>query len=399
MTDTVASSALRSPDQRLVPPAGTHIPVLDGIRGVAVLLVMLCHFVSTGPDTFVGRLVVRVFDAGWSGVDLFFVLSGFLITGILYDTRGQRGYFRSFYARRVLRIFPLYYGFLIICFVILPHVHSFSPAMEKMAAHQAWLWAYASNLIMARQGHWLFEADWLRLGHFWTLAIEEQFYLVWPLVVFLLPRRPLILVCIACMVAALGIRTGLVLHGSRPITVGLLTFSRFDALSVGALAAVVVRGGCHGHDLLRSSRVVTMLLGTAILGVAIWRGQWDAADPVVQTVGFSMLNLFFAGVLLLVVAPHRDNDNPVRRLFSSAFLRWFGTYSYAMYVFHVTLVPVFDQVFPVKRLSPMLHSTYLAMTVYALAATAITALAAYASWHLYEKHFLKLKRHVAPSSA
>jgi peptidoglycan/LPS O-acetylase OafA/YrhL len=376
--------------------AGSHIPALDGVRGLAVLLVMVCHFVGTGlPDTFMGRLVVEVADAGWSGVDLFFVLSGFLITGILYDTRDQRRYFRNFYGRRVLRIFPLYYGLLIFCFVILPHLHSFSPAIDEMAAKQGWLWTYTSNLIMARRGRWLFEADWLRLGHFWTLAIEEQFYLVWPLVVFLLPRRALIGACIACMVAALGIRTWLVLHGSGPITVNVLTFSRFDALAVGALAAIVVRGDWHG--LFRSIRVVTLLLGTTILGLAIWRGQWDTADPVVQTVGFSMLSLFCAGLVILAMQPRHDNR--VALLFSSPVLRWFGTYSYAMYVFHVPLGPLFDQVFSVRQLSAVLHSPYLGMAVYVLVATAITATVAYASWHVYEKHFLKLKRRFAPVSA
>src|SRR5215216_5117511 len=109
------------------PPRG-HIPALDGIRGIAILMVMLCHFTNRGlPNTIVGKIVRRSFEAGWSGVDLFFVLSGFLITGILFDSKPQAHYFRNFYVRRTLRIFPLYYGFLIALFWILPHVHPFTP--------------------------------------------------------------------------------------------------------------------------------------------------------------------------------------------------------------------------------------------------------------------------------
>jgi peptidoglycan/LPS O-acetylase OafA/YrhL len=373
-----------------MPGPGGHLPALDGVRGVAVLAVMLCHFMGTElPDTTWGRLTTHVFDAGWSGVDLFFVLSGFLITGILYDAKGAPHYFRNFYARRILRIFPLYYGVLIAAFWILPHLHPYTPAIERMAARQGWLWGYGANILMARVGHWVFDKDWLQLGHFWSLAIEEQFYLMWPLMVFLLSRRALMRVCVGCMATAFIIRTTLVLHHAPAITAGVLTVCRFDALAVGALAVLIVRDPPAG--LYRFLRAATPVLGLAIGTLALARGRWSAEDPWVETIGFSLLAPFFAGVLLLALEP-RDG-NRLGRGFSHPVLRWFGGYSYAMYVFHVLLMPLFERAAPVAMLTARLHSAYLGVAVYIGFAIAATALTAFASWHLYEKHFLKLKRH------
>ena len=393
MTTMQLDAQTPAPAGEAMPAPGSHIPALDGIRGLAVLMVMLCHFTSTGlPDTFAGRFVHRITMAGWSGVDLFFVLSGFLITGILYDAKNEPHYFRSFYARRFLRIFPLYYGFLILFFWVLPLVHPFTPAMQHMAARQGWLWGYSSNFIMAWEGHWLYVVDWMDVGHFWTLAIEEQFYLVWPLAVFLLSRKALIRVCVACMATALVIRTGLVMHGARPITVGMLTFCRFDALAVGALAALLLRGRPSG--LFGPARLITGLSGVGMFTLALWRREWNATDPFVQAFGFSMLGLFCAGVLILLMRPHEDNE--LARRLSHPVFRWFGTYSYAMYVFHVALVPLFQRVFPVAKIGTSLNSTYLAVGAHVVFSVAATSLAAYLSWHLYEKHFLKLKRHFSP---
>jgi peptidoglycan/LPS O-acetylase OafA/YrhL len=393
MTTMALHGQTAPPPAHVLPAPGTHIPALDGIRGLAVLMVMVCHFTSTGlPDTFAGKFVHRITGAGCSGVDLFFVLSGFLITGILYDAKNESHYFRAFYARRFLRIFPLYYGFLIVFFWVLPLVHPFTPAMQHMAARQGWLWAYSSNFIMAWEGHWLFVVDWMDVGHFWTLAVEEQFYLVWPLAVFLLSRRALIRVCVACMVAALVIRTGLVMHGARPITVGLLTFSRFDALAVGGLAALLLRGRPVG--LFGAARRITALSGVGMFILSLWRRGWNASDPFVQAFGYSMLALFCAGILILVMRPHEDNT--LARRFSHPFLRWFGTYSYAMYVFHVALMPLYQRIFPLAKLSTALNSTYLGVGAYVVLSIAGTTSAAYLSWHLYEKHFLKLKKHFSP---
>jgi peptidoglycan/LPS O-acetylase OafA/YrhL len=385
VTRTPAATVRATEDAGI--PRG-HIPALDGIRGIAVLGVMLCHFTSVGlPNSVLGKLVRRPLEAGWSGVDLFFVLSGFLITGILYDAKTGPHYFRRFYLRRALRIFPLYFGFLIVFFGVLPHVVAFTPAMHQQEARQGWLWIYGTNLIMAREARWLFIADWMELAHFWTLAIEEQFYFVWPLVIFALSRRGAIRACLAVMAVAVVLRTVLVLRGAHPITVGMFTLCRADALAMGALAALLARGDARA--LFHWTRRATPALCAALLLLVGALKRWDAANPVVQSVGFTLLGLCLACALVRAIEPR--GPERYRRFLAHPILRWFGTYSYGMYVFHVALLPFFARLAPVPTLSARLGSPYLGVLAHVLVATSISCLIAYVSYHGYEKHFLRLK--------
>ena len=135
--------------------SGLHVPALDGIRGIAILLVMVHHFTIFGmgaPTTVLDKRVYKLFAAGWCGVDLFFVLSGFLITGILLDAKGGAHFFRNFYMRRFLRIFPLYYGFLFAFFVLLPLTFSLGDNFRSLLEQQGWYWSYLVNLPIAMEG-------------------------------------------------------------------------------------------------------------------------------------------------------------------------------------------------------------------------------------------------------
>ncbi len=194
----------RSPDGPI------HVPVLDGLRGLAILLVLLHHFANVyAPSAWTRNAWHRVVGSGWCGVDLFFVLSGFLITGILHDARRGPGYFRNFYMRRVLRIFPLYYGVLAALFLAYPLLAGSHQRFAALAEHQPWLWLYAQNFKVILSG------DWVPCGmnHFWSLAVEEQFYLFWPFVVFACRRRTLLHVSVALVVLALAVRIGLQTRG------------------------------------------------------------------------------------------------------------------------------------------------------------------------------------------
>jgi peptidoglycan/LPS O-acetylase OafA/YrhL len=180
------------------------IPALDGLRGIAIILVMLHHFTYYRPETGIDAVIAGVPLFGWVGVDLFFVLSGFLITGILLDSRGSTRYFTNFYARRTLRIFPLYYLVLFLALVALPQfpsVHTVLAGDIEMPPRWPY-WAYLTNFSVAERG---FVHGWVDVA--WSLAIEEQFYLVWPLVIWLCPQRLLPWLCTAIVIGEVFARS------------------------------------------------------------------------------------------------------------------------------------------------------------------------------------------------
>ena len=214
--------------------AHRSIPELDGVRGLAILLVLLFHF-GARPQG-VPRLLTGLFALGWTGVDLFFVLSGFLITGILIRTKECSNYFRSFYARRALRIFPLYVLTIVAYFYIaLPIAHHFGKWSSWDNSLGTWYWLHISNWQSS------FGNEVPLLTHYWSLAIEEQFYLLWPLVVFFLPNSKLPHICIMIIAVSFGLRCIFQVQlDLYPSLLCRLTPFRLDALAFGGLLATIV---------------------------------------------------------------------------------------------------------------------------------------------------------------
>jgi peptidoglycan/LPS O-acetylase OafA/YrhL len=370
-----------------------HLPALDGMRGVAVLLVIVYHFTSDHIKTSIDShsfhgILSQFANVGWCGVDLFFVLSGFLITGILCDAKGAPHYFSNFWMRRVLRILPLYYGFLVVLFVLVPLVHSFSPVVRHHLGEQLWAWAYGINFYYAMPSHVLI--DKFHLQHFWSLAIEEQFYLIWPFVIFFSKPRTALRISSICIGLALLLRVILVLDRCDPLTIWNLTPCRMDGLAVGGLCALAVRA-FKMESLSKAARLVIAFSGIGLVGVLIWRRTWSWDDPAMESVGISLISLFCGGVLLASINPSTGKN--LRWLFSCPILTTFGFYSYAIYVFHFPLQTEFNRWFSVRRLSLDFHSQSLGLAIYVLWSITISLFVALLSWRLYEKHFLKLKRH------
>jgi len=369
-----------------------RLPALDGIRGFAVLWVMLHHFLAgAAHHNPILNGIFAFARYGYWGVDIFFVLSGFLITGILLDTRGADNYFRSFYARRALRIFPLYYFALYLVFVLVPLFHPLSAQQSAMAKQQIWMWAYVGNIAMVVKNAPIFDAGGIKLLHFWSLAIEEQFYLVWPAVVLMFSRRGLVVICSALIVLATVSRITLDQIGIEQPMASFFTLSRLDGLALGAIAAVLARGA---GGLERWIRPAKWLGVSAVIALALallaMQMQWLEPLP-----GYCVPPLrlgVFVSVLVLAVG----SAGPARQALSSTWLRFLGKYSYALYVFHYMLIPVFDRLMPRERMTATFHSFVIGAAVRLAICIAVSIVAALLSWHLLEKHFLGMKRWFAP---
>ncbi len=324
--------AQRTFEQGLEP----HSPPLDGLRGVAVLLVLMydcLKLVNDGsPVTLLAR---KTASAGWIGVDLFFVLSGFLITGILLETRGRAGYWRSFIIRRSVRIFPLYYATLAVVFLVIPSAlwwtgswNSFS-RLAQVHEDQFYYWVYLQNWLFAARQSWPHERV---LNHFWSLAVEEQFYLVWPIVVAWFSRTSLVRLCFALCVTALGLRCLLIAQGADPVTTYVMTITRMDSLCLGALVAVGLRNErvyrrCVGWLPVLTAGTLALLVGIDVVWPVL---ESQAVGS--SSIGHTLIGLFFACLIATLATVPRGH-----LLYTAASalpLRILGKYSYAIYVFH-----------------------------------------------------------------
>ena len=377
-------------------PSG-HIPTLDGLRGLAILLVMLTHCagsLETGSHRL-DALFHLAFGHGWVGVNLFFALSGFLITGILFDSRKAPHYFRDFYARRTLRIFPLYYGILFVAFVILPLIGDGSEMYAELRGRQAWLWSYCANIKLTLFGEWCFMSPMVDLGHFWSLAVEEHFYLVWPLLVYSLSRRGLVRVCIAIIVIAGVSRSIWVVGHETPgitklLPAYVLTPFRMDDLAMGALLAALIREPANRVWLVKYAWHA-VVLGTALLLLALALPELLHRRTLLQTWGYSAISFFFTTLLSATLFAKKGSSLSV--VFSSPLLRWFGKYSYGLYIFNSIVFRWVSTLNVEQVLRRFVPNQMAAALLASLAGLGVSMLLAICSWHLYEKHFLKLKKY------
>jgi peptidoglycan/LPS O-acetylase OafA/YrhL len=363
-----------------------HYPALDGLRGVAALMILWHHFLQLMP--LHGGLLsfsTQVFGFTWVGVDLFFVLSGFLITGILADSKSRKDYFRRFYGRRVLRIFPLYYGILIVVFFVLPLVEG---TTDVVSSSKVFFWSYTSNFYFLANG-WTSNHY---LTHLWTLAIEEQFYFVWPFVIFFASNLERLRKGLLWAFGSVSLlRCILFLFGAKFIVMYLNTFTHCDALLLGGYLALTTRSTAPARwKGLRPAKSVAILLTVSALlfaSFAAFDAKWNAIPVLAfgrDVLMFGMLAVVF---VWLVAAATNNTHGRIFRFFSHPSLRWFGKYSYALYVLHVPLA------FWILRAPWISSQPILAEVEYFTLYFGVCIAAAFLSWHLYEKHFLKLKRY------
>lgn len=376
--------------QPSVEPAATvwapqqHLPELDGVRGLAILLVTVYRFAREVPtESLPGEVLSSVVSLGERGVDLFFVLSGFLITGVLLDSAKHTHQLRNFFVRRTLRIFPLYFAALALLLTALPAVWP-RPIFVEAQQQQFYLWTYLANARIT----WLDEWCYGYLDPFWSLSVEEHFYLLWPLVIFCLSVRRSMWFAVFAGIACAVARVAYAEFGTLVIAPDVMSFFRFDGLLWGGAIATAARlpKGILGWR----SAVAAIVVPLAITAIAA-----DLIANRALTIPHSLWALFWVSGLVLLLTSSKVSV--LARIFRDARLRRLGKYSYAMYVFQGPLIPLVAGVWSSAIVASWLRldatTSVLATIVYTMGMFALTFASAVLSWHVLEKHFLKLKRY------
>ncbi len=360
-----------------------RIPELDGLRGLAIALVILFHLELLFPVH--SRLLGSAMLFGWSGVDLFFVLSGFLIGGILLEHRDTANYFRVFYARRFFRIVPVYFAVVAlfaIAWMIGGEVRG--TLLYNVGPPMPWYTylSFTNNLWIARH-----DTMHIFLPVSWSLAVEEQFYLTLPLVVRLLPRKALLPAVSTVALLVAGFRAWSCWQGlATQNQAYVLPFFRADALLIGVLCALLVRNE-HAREWLQRNRwalpaaALVLAAATIRLGTALPPAEAAPRTPLMMF-GLTLIAMFYATLLLMaVVHPWR----PLSAALRFAPLRFLGNVSYCVYLIHEGALNVFaKEVWPHLHLSPGLAWPMLAVAV------AVILGAAQISWKALESKMIRI---------
>lgn len=362
------------------------MPALDGVRGLAIAMVLALHFVANTDETNAfERALDRVFAFGEFGVDLFFVLSGFLITGILFDAKGQGAYFSRFYSRRALRIFPLYYAVLALVFFVAPLVPALrGSTLDYLRAEQAWAWLYGVNVFTAVQGS--FRLSYL--DHFWSLAVEEHFYFFWPLVVWACERRTLVVVSSAIAILSFGARAACAEAHVSPVALYALTPFRLDALCMGAVLALVARGPRGVDAVTRAALPIGLAAAGLIVATYAFNTQHHVLWEPMHELRKSSFSVVFAAVVARALSPR---GTAFDRALSWRPGRLLGKYSYGLYVFHHFVSTYMIRNHTEWWLTGHVGSHTLAVLVQAAVGISISIAVSVASFHFFESRVLAFR--------
>ena len=359
-----------------------HIAELDGVRAIAIWLVLISHLYwgfKVPADTYDGmpKLIYEIISHGWLGVDLFFILSGFLITGILLDSKGQENYFRTFYGRRVLRIIPVFF----LCILV----------MSLFYGNAAYF--LLSFFFLANFAEGLGVPTPHGPGVFWSLCIEEHFYLLWPFLVKYLSRQHLMILALLIVAVTPALRWWGVTRGmSIDMEVYSYSWFRFDGLAMGALLAIWVR---WQNASARNSFFLVVCLVAASVVITIAGRPYGIMGKTAVGVAlrYTQVSLIFAAFVLSVITLR---GTPVTALLRTWFANLSGKLSYCLYLIHLAVGDAVYQLTVAHNKTLFTRfGSFGWVTLRGVIVLAVSFALALLSQRFIEAPFLKLKKHFA----
>ena len=363
---------------------------LDGVRGISIIVVVAFHLLKRA-DYFTSNetlhFITRLSSIGWVGVDIFFVLSGFLITSILLRTKHEKNYFKNFYVRRSLRIFPLYFVFIAVILLLLPKLDpDFTPEIP-----------HALPFLLLYQQNWLMLISKIPLTTYlavtWSLAIEEQFYLIWPAVVYFTKKETLIKLSIGVILFSILARLLGILFWDDMSQVSTFfyynTFTRFEQLVFGGLLAVAFTEPLWIQRLKNISIPSFWVAFTVFLALCFtaYPHMVPLDENIWLVFGGYTLAAVFSAALVTILMTHPETSM-FRRLFQNKLLIFFGKYSYSIYLLHVPVILILlDMLWRTQLRGWTMYLAYMVLTYI------MTVVGALITWNLLEKHMLNLKKY------
>lgn len=372
---------------------------LDGLRGIAILLILFHHLLIFDPKIY--EFFSRIISNGWIGVDLFFLLSGFLITGNLLDTKKNKKYFIVFFTKRILRIFPLYYLFLFIIFLLFPLLYSNDKSsIDLFKSSLFWYYTHLTNIGMVFDiGLWLPFAT----SHLWSLSVEEQFYIIWPFVVLFIDRKYFIIFCISICVISPIFRWLLleldIFSDNHYSNINIVNFSiyiltpcRLDGFVFGAIISYIIRYKDPKFFIDQLKRLFFFSLLLLIIIFIYTKGNFGWDQFIVQTFGYSALSLFFGLILYSSICEFKFLN-----FLNSDILVFFGRYSYSMYLFHMPIHYIVTNSI-INNYAFFYYNSLLKTFLCFAISMIFTIIVSILTWNICEKHFIKIKNRLVYSN-
>jgi peptidoglycan/LPS O-acetylase OafA/YrhL len=340
-----------------------YYKTLDGLRGIAALMVVIFHFYSY-PGGFYSEpsIFKKITEIGQHGVSLFFVLSGFVITRILIHTKNDAEFFSVFFTRRILRIAPLYYAFLIVWFFVLPILLNIPQAGFS---DQLPFYLYLQNIYST------FRMPIAGPPHFWSLAVEEHFYLIWPIVVYNVPLKHLTKTIFAAVLIVFWVKWIMLANG---LAIHDFTLTRIDQILMGAFLAVLEFRDFYKRQSVRYFITIALLVIPTSVVIYVFAGHFHFIKELLK---YFLLGIVFASLIGVVLT---SSNAWINRVLTSPSMQYLGRISYGIYVWHV-LALIFLQFFFLTKIMILDLTLSIMMTL----------VMAHFSYFYFEIVFIRLK--------